>query len=668
MNIIEQLIRIDHRNKLVNFDKKIILSLKEKLFSYLEDLGEINNLDTIKYFERIISNINDKDSFLASNLLTKKLVTINKTNLISDSKIQEILENFNTKAIKNNSLELDENNILHIAKILIKFFNDARVKYHIFTGQDFLKRLNNREVDYEEMPQTRSSTFVGLVNEGIQNNSKNNLKPGKLKFPGYLLDMKEEFQFIKSIKINVPKSNDINIYFFVLVYLNISWLFPNILEVSFDLDNDKLLGRRTNFQSNIENKQIYEIIMLIPLFVNHLHSTHSLKFTLTDSYQAELDFLLKSEKILTNGFHILDLINNMSNLTTLDMSFNALDSNTFKRVLALIHLNNNLRSLSLNFFPREEYYTSKNLIRFATLYDFNLNKRNNFTVVDEYEYIIDNLVTYFELNLEFLLMILIAKIHNLNTLKIQCEVPTILFQNDKYMSCIYKFTLNLFKLLEKENLQMQNFEFYSANFTLNGKTYSSLNKFFEIVQVNNNKTISNYVLNTRFYKVTNLMGLLPGNVEYLSISELDNDTLRSLSSGFRNKDLCTVRIINICLSSIYFDIKKVEDLYDFFSAMKGKKIQEVYFTSKNKIQPEAMDKLLDIIKKDKIPYYEITLGKNNSPYISTNDFYFEFNIKMYSVALALNKKLGNTSYEILKKINHYLKRKKQKIINIKIKE
>src|SRR5690349_17800472 len=99
MNIIQQLIRIDHHNKLVNFDNKSILGLKERLFSYLEDLGEINNTDTIKYFERIISNINNKDSFIASNLITKKLTSNNKSNLISNSKIPEILESIGTEAI-----------------------------------------------------------------------------------------------------------------------------------------------------------------------------------------------------------------------------------------------------------------------------------------------------------------------------------------------------------------------------------------------------------------------------------------------------------------------------------------------------------------------------------------------------------------------------------------
>jgi hypothetical protein len=669
MNIIEQLIRIDHRNKINNFDAKTILMLKEKLYSYLEDLGEINPTDTIKYFEKVICNISDSDSFIASNFITKKLISINKTNLINEAKIPEILDFINTKAIKNNTLELNENTILQISKVLVKFFNDARVKYHISTGQDFIKKLNGRESDYEIIPQTRSSSFVDMVNESFQyisQNSNNNTKSGKQRFPGYILDMKEYFQFIKAVNIFVPKTNDIDLAYFVLVYLNIHWLFPNILEVSINLDNNKLLAKRTNFQSNMDNKQSYEIIMLIPFFINHLQSTHSLKVILTDSYQAELDFLLKSEKILSNGFHILDLINNMYCLTSFDMAFNALDSNTFKRVLVLIHTNNNLRSLSLNFFPNDEYFTADNILRFSTLYDFNLNKRNSFTIVDENEYIMDNLVTYFELNLEFLLIILMSKIHNLNTLKIHCEIPTILFQNDKYMSCIYKFTLNLFKLLEQSNNQMQNFEFHSANFTLNGKTHSSLNKFLECVQINKNETISNYFLNTRFYKVTNLMNLLPRNVECLTIAELDNDTLRTLSTGFKNRLFKNLKIINICVSPIYFDIKKFDDIFDFFQAPKSKQLKEIHFTCKNRLQDTTLGKLLDIMRNDNIPHYELNLGKYNKIHFNnSNDFYYEFNTKMFSIALIFYIKVKKPK-NILVKINQYLKRRKHKTINLNI--
>ena len=37
-----------------------------------------------------------------------------------------------------------------------------------------------------------------------------------------------------------------------------------------------------------------------------------------------------------------------------------------------------------------------------------------------------------------------------------------LFQNEKYISCIYKFTLDLFKLIEQNNNQIQNFEFQNG--------------------------------------------------------------------------------------------------------------------------------------------------------------------------------------------------------------
>ena len=42
-------------------------------------------------------------------------------------------------------------------------------------------------------------------------------------------------------------------------------------------------------------------------FISEFKIVHSLNINITDTYQAEIDYLLKTEKILSTNFHLLDL-------------------------------------------------------------------------------------------------------------------------------------------------------------------------------------------------------------------------------------------------------------------------------------------------------------------------------------------------------------------------
>ena len=79
--------------------------------------------------------------------------------------------------------------------------------------------------------------------------------------------------------------------------LNLSWLFSNILDISINLNNFKNNSFSESLrEKNQKNKNIYEIILLFPLLICSLTEIQSLKVYMTDSFQTELDFLLKSEK------------------------------------------------------------------------------------------------------------------------------------------------------------------------------------------------------------------------------------------------------------------------------------------------------------------------------------------------------------------------------------
>ena len=102
MNIIDNILRIDYKNKITYFDPKSLIELKESLYDNLENLGEVNNIDTLKYFEKIISDIRINDSYISSIQIAKKIIHNNKVNLIDEERVNELTDILSTKIISNN--------------------------------------------------------------------------------------------------------------------------------------------------------------------------------------------------------------------------------------------------------------------------------------------------------------------------------------------------------------------------------------------------------------------------------------------------------------------------------------------------------------------------------------------------------------------------------------
>ena len=429
--------------------------------------------------------------------------------------------------------------------------------------------------------------------------------------------------------------------------LNFSWLFCNLHSINIDYESDiykntsKLEYVRENISSTdslvpliktiLENRAHYEMIIFIPFFSsiymkNKVNTSEfSLDLNIPDSLQIEIDLLFKQEKLLTNNFHLLDLIDINSNLLSLNLSFNSLDSNTFIRVISLLHKNNSLREIKLNLFPDciEEYFDVNQLHKLVNLNKgkSSYNNKYNFywanyntnicSMIDENENLLNFLSILFEENLESLVFMLNTKIDKIKSFKIQFDIPSFLYANDKYINILHKLFINLIMMIETNQDELdytpnatstEIFEISSKNFCLNSKNYQFVEEKLRNINLNKNKRINKFILNLRFQKINYIDKIIPNYSEYVVLPHFDEYTFRGFINTMIKLEknfLPNLERLDINLSDILFRLnnENFKLICDFFKINFPSNLREIYFNfNRIQLEDEMIDKLIEIIK------------------------------------------------------------------------
>jgi len=181
-----------------------------------------------------------------------------------------------------------------------------------------------------------------------------------------------------------------------------------------------------------------------------------------DSFLADIDLILKEEKILLSDFHYLDiLLESYINLNKIQIEFNSLDSSTFDRLNKMITNNKHLASLNLKLFSSNSNMLNlDNLRNIANMINFdnfekdkntasnkNLKKKEKKDVIfDEASYLLDIIYRPFADNLEKLFWNIIERKIHLKFLSINFDMPSYISNNDKFIEL---FQNNLFLFFEK---------------------------------------------------------------------------------------------------------------------------------------------------------------------------------------------------------------------------
>jgi len=579
---------------------------------------------------------------------TQKSNTHSFTKITNENKALKVIGELNKEIKSSMKFEITLENVTKIASVLHFSFHNIDNKCGINNRETFESFLE----DQSHFSRYRSvkSSFLSLLDEE--------------RLPLELYDLKDTFFSIKKLTFLLPETLDFDIKYYLLVLMNIEWLFPNILEVVLDNSNKLLHGLIENksspyFELLKDHKDIFNLLLLYPYFVTKIENLSNLNIILQDSYQAEIDYVMKNvNKIYFNQFHIFDLLLLTVNLATIDIEFNCLDSFTFERFLWLIHKNNSLRYLKIKFFQTsnnsENFFKARNLTKLCNLLNIELknlsiltssfafesdvgdlkklNTNNINSAIDDVEYIINSMIGKFEINMEKLFFIFTGKFF-LNSLSLDFDFPSVI--SDKYITVFQKFIFDIFINLNSKGKSLQTIEIKSRSFPFDGRTYNSIKKFVEKFSLRNNTYLINFTFNARLNNID--MGIfMTQNLEYMEIGDLDSLSFGFLIKGLENASgnscittLPNLGILKVSLSSLMFNYEKSkQDITTFFKMPKPKRLKRIDFLSRLALLKHEIEIILALIKNDRVIEYNFEFSKRN---IFDEDTLKNFNLHYYTL-------------------------------------
>jgi len=736
-----KIIKIDCLNNVSYYDDNTIVNIKVNLFKYFENQEE--NFMELQYLLNKINPSWRLDSVLNSQTICNDIRKKHIDFIITSEECLKLLETFCNRQYNMEFFGF-ENYIEDLSKILIKVFNILEKEYKIQTYKDLYIIINpdSTESGLKRFRRSHSFKNTNFLNSPISNkkitpNSNIGSSGGKITskpgvetkfssssffkpmfenianciFPDGIKGLIDQFSFIKSLKLFIPNKNFI-LENYILVLSNLTWLFPNLLQI--DLDLETYLFAETNPRDTImdekcenfiqTNKDKFLLLILISYYIGNYDGLKTLNLKIPESFEIEISSSLKSIDIQLKNFHFLDFFNNTTSLYELTVEFNSLDSGIFQRILGLLHKNNSLRYLKINFFPenQELYFTQGNLLRLCK--SQNINTENSLAKIDndkaimileseldDNDFYLRKLKQQFQINVEKLFFVLTSKLVSINELSILIDFPYIIRTNDNYIRVFHKFLCNLIVSLEYVCEQLQTLELNCQNLPFDPVEYPILATFMKKLNLKNNTKLINLNIMFGFNRVTDIENLFPDTIQDLKIGDFDTDSFISFvhfwkdaEQGKFSKNLRKLQSLKISISSFKFNAEYgYKYIKEFFSIAKPKSLKEIEFTSSVKLNQLQINDVLRAINYDSVPRYTIQFANKqlrlkNKKYIDEIDdiMYTRPNYKViYALLFALKyvkngsgEKLLNSKYLIknISLISNFIKIQKKKLLEIEL--
>ena len=602
-----KILKIEHNNNMVYYTQEKYGIHKSRVYEFLSNVENVP-FEIIKLFETVFPEWK-KDTLDVIRNISCKLIKENKNYLLTESKAIKILTNYCTKKINLEFLFI-ESNLEELSCILIKSFHNIEKLYNI----------KNFTIFHEKFELCREIEQQSLFRSNIAKN-----KPSKKDiFPSQLKELSDYFLMTKSIKLIIP-INDFDLYIYLLPLLNTSWLFSNLLQIELDLTTSLTQNYEDFSDKSLilikKNKEKFLLMIFYCYFISKMENLKYIKIRMFECYLIEIDCVLKEMKVLTSEFHFLNFLSNIFDLNRLSFHFNCLDSLTFEKIICLIHRNNYLQNIDLNFFPPEEYCSVTNLAKIGSILNINLNRlsinHNNWrstpgmdSIIDDVEYILNQILEFFERNMDRLFFVLRSKDDILN-LNLKFYFPNVVSSNDKYLNIFLKFLFNIFFYLENPHNMTQTLKIKSSNIFFEPKKNSLINHFLKNLNLSTNKCLRNLSISLKFISVINLEKLFTEKLEYLNIGDLCLDTFSYFTTILKSS-LKELKYLKISINNIYFDLTKdISIIYRFFSCEKPKELEEIYFRTSLPFSQEEIIKIIDLINYDSLKKYKFVIAKKN---------------------------------------------------------
>ena len=467
------------------------------------------------------------------------------------------------------------------------------------------KKPSNKQFDISQINMI-NKTFSEFNNPLNLNNLENNIKPLN---SGTIKEYKNNYFDIEDEELE-------NIRHKTLPY------FPNE-----EIQENK----------DIKNSNIFiKMVFLLLNGLNKIKELNEINLILTDSYNEEIYYFMKTE-ILENknnnindnlllsfkNFHLLDLIfPNLIKLKAFNCEFNSLDDLTFKYIIKILAINYSLTTLNLSFFSSDISYLQHSLYK---LYDNSFPDKELNMHGDVEKNILNKFLPSFTQNLRNFFDILRLKC--LQQLGINLDIPDIIENNSKYMISITKFILNILTFIYRKNSNMKSIEkvtILCPKLNLNNEYFPFIDTILSDINKENANNLSELSFQAQLYKVVNIKNMISISLCILNIGNCDIVTFESLvgylsSYKFCKKSNLKKLSIKLVKSIINLNMEIYSLLFQIFNIKITNLLELNIYTNIIINKDKEYFYLLNIFNNNWISKSIFTLNKNSDSIINSEE-------------------------------------------------
>ena len=402
---------------------------------------------------------------------------------------------------------------------------------------------------------------------------------------------------------------------------------------------------------------ILELIITCIFSLNESNKGINLELIMNDTLNGEF-FLLLSEIYkfdwMTNEnnseFHIFDLLfynRVINNVDKFNIEINSLDKVAFYKILNFLYFSSSITKLNMSLFSSDHMYIPEFIFKiyseiFQSEPKMYLKRNygdNNYLFCDIKDMegkILDELYPDF-VKLLSVLFDIINNNKKITELGFNIDVPKNIKNKSNYMNAIYKFILNCFFYVSKNNVNK--FCILSSSTQFNSVIKPEIDEIIESINFRNSK-LEDLTIQLNFGELNSVGCFILPNLKILNIGNLDFKTLEYLC-----KVICSYQFnIKSCLESLSIGLSNAlcnlnDDLKELIGKICRIKIKGLEYltllTNLDLSNKEEYDYMIDLLNYNWIPKYVITFDRKGKEYNTDENI---ANVK-YIVPYLLRSKL-----------------------------
>ena len=443
--------------------------------------------------------------------------------------------------------------------------------------------------------------------------------------------------------------------------------FKNISENLFNLGKEKsVIITRTEIVR--QNLNLFELIIVCIFGLNEAKQGVNVELVMNDTFNGEFYLLLKDiykfEWIIQDDpsqFHIFDLLlfnKIIDNMQKLNIEINCLDFVTFDKFLSFLYFNQAITKFNMSLFSSDFMYTPEFIYKiYSEIYmDKSAeNLKGNYEddtylfcdIKDMENKIIDRIYPNFQLLLSILFEI-INKKQTLTEIGFNIDAPYNIMNKSKYMNSIFKFILNLFFYVSKNNIST--FSILSPSTEFNSCTKPEIDELIEGINFNKKNKLEELTIQMQFFELESIKSFISTKLRILNIGNLDLKTFEYLCNSicsYKFNTTSCLEELSICLSNLVTEFSlDIKNLLCKLFNIKIKRLSSLtLLTNLDLSGKNEYSNLLELLNYNWIANYVITFSggeeKNTDESMSKLHYIVPTNLREKLLDIKTLKKVEN---------------------------